>query len=187
MVNAALYPITAAPVVEATTNPLIRIAGLVEDSIVDGPGLRLTVFAQGCLHNCLGCHNVHTHSFTGGSLLGVESIINRVRANPLLDGVTLSGGEPFEQAESFVVLAKMVQALGLNVITYTGYTYERLVAGGANRPGWQMLLDQTDYLVDGRFVLDKRNLMLRYRGSENQRIIDLKRTRQENTVIIAEL
>ncbi|MCL6460152.1 MAG: anaerobic ribonucleoside-triphosphate reductase activating protein, partial [Gorillibacterium sp.] len=161
----------------------MRIAGLVEDSIVDGPGLRLTVFAQGCPHNCLGCHNMHTHSFTAGSCLSIESIMNQIRANQLLDGVTFSGGEPFEQAESFVVLAKWVQAQGLNVITYTGYTYEQLVAGGVTRQSWQMLLDQTDYLVDGRFVLDKRNLMLRYRGSENQRIIDLKRTRQENQII----
>ncbi|MBC8080008.1 MAG: anaerobic ribonucleoside-triphosphate reductase activating protein [Gorillibacterium sp.] len=177
----------AAPVVDAATSSLLRIAGLVEDSIVDGPGLRLTVFAQGCLHNCLGCHNIHTHSNSGGTLISIKSIINRIQANPLLDGVTLSGGEPFEQAESFVVLAKRVQALGLNVITYTGYTYERLVAGGANRPGWQMLLDQTDYLVDGRFVLEKRNLMLKYRGSENQRIIDLNRTRLEKAIIIANL
>jgi len=165
----------------------IRIAGLVEDSIVDGPGLRLTVFTQGCPHKCPGCHNVHTHAYDAGTLITLDEIMARVKANPLLDGVTLSGGDPFEQAEALAVLAAQVRALGLTLITYTGYTYEQLVTAGAKRPDWQRLLAHSDYLVDGRFILAERNLLLKYRGSENQRIIDLQRTREVGLVVTAEL
>lgn len=165
----------------------IRIAGLVEDSIVDGPGLRLTVFTQGCPHKCPGCHNVHTHAYDGGTLITSSEILARVKANPLLDGVTLSGGDPFEQADALAVLAAQIKALGLSIITYTGYTYEQLLAASAKRPDWQRLLAHTDYLVDGRFILAERNLMLKYRGSENQRIIDVAQSRELGKVVTVEL
>ena len=96
---------------------VIRIAGVVKESIVDGPGIRYVVFAQGCKHNCKGCHNPHTHSFEGGSIVEVDSIISEMKRNPLLDGITLSGGEPFEQAEGFAVLAQKARANGYDVIT----------------------------------------------------------------------
>lgn len=174
--------------IDTGTAPVtIRIAGLVEDSIVDGPGLRLTVFTQGCPHKCPGCHNVHTHAYDAGTLITSGAILERVKANPLLDGVTLSGGDPFEQAEALATLAEQIKVLGLSIITYTGYTYEQLVAAGAKRPDWQRLLAYTDYLVDGRFILAKRNLMLKYRGSENQRIIDVELSRELGQVVTVEL
>ncbi len=151
----------------------LRIAGIINESIVDGPGIRLVVFAQGCKHNCPGCHNPETHSFTGGTLVSISSIIEDVIENPILDGITLSGGEPFEQAESFAELAHRAKAMGLNVITYTGYTYEELLHGSSKNTAWRKLLNETDTLVDGRFELDKKNLLLKFIGSENQRILVL--------------
>jgi anaerobic ribonucleoside-triphosphate reductase activating protein len=151
----------------------IRVAGIVKESIVDGPGIRFVVFAQGCKHNCPGCHNKHTHSFEGGHLLSIDDIINQMKSNPLLDGITLSGGEPFEQAEGFAVLAKRVKKLGHNVMIYTGYTYEEITKNKYKKKGWVELINCTDVLVDGKFEIKKKNMMLRFRGSENQRIIDV--------------
>ncbi|MEG6613967.1 anaerobic ribonucleoside-triphosphate reductase activating protein [Pseudoclostridium thermosuccinogenes] len=161
----------------------IRIAGIIKESIVDGPGIRIVVFAQGCKHNCPGCHNPQTHSFEGGTLVPIDHILEIARKNPLLDGITLSGGEPFEQAEALAVLAREAKKLHLDVMTYTGYTYEYLVAKASDHKGWKDLLDESDILVDGRFELDKRNLLLKFRGSENQRIIDLKKTRESGKVV----
>jgi len=165
----------------------IRIAGIINESIVDGPGIRMVVFAQGCRHRCPGCHNPETHSFDGGKLVTVNSILEQARANPLLDGLTLSGGEPFEQAESFAVLAREARKLNLNIMTYTGYTYEYIAANAPKHRGWKELLDETDILVDGRFELERRNLLLKFRGSENQRIIDVKKSKAENRAVIIEL
>lgn len=162
----------------------IRIAGIIKESIVDGPGIRMVVFAQGCKHKCPGCHNPETHSFDGGELVTVDSIIGLVKRNPLLDGITFSGGDPFEQAEAFTVLAREAKKLNLNIMTYTGYTYEYILENSSKHMGWDTLLDETDILVDGRFELDKRNLLLKFRGSGNQRLIDVKRTRAENRMVV---
>lgn len=162
----------------------LKIAGIARESIVDGPGIRLVVFAQGCRHNCPGCHNPATHSFEGGTAMSMESILEALRANPLLDGITLSGGEPFEQAEGFAELAFQSGLLGLHVMTYTGYTYEQILAGSVTRPAWSSLLAHTDILVDGPFELEKRNLLLKFRGSENQRLIDVKKTRAFGKIVI---
>ena len=150
----------------------IRIAGIVNDSITDGPGLRLTVFAQGCAHNCKGCHNPETHDPAGGYDRDIADIAQMAADNPLLDGVTFSGGEPFLQAAGFAELAKRVKALvpGLSVITYTGYTWEELV----NAEWAQELLAVSDFIVDGRFEEDKKSLALKYAGSTNQRFINVK-------------
>lgn len=154
----------------------LRIAGIVSESFVDGPGIRFTVFTQGCKHHCPGCHNPQTHDFNGGREISVESLMTQIKQNPLLDGITLSGGEPFEQAEECSELAEIAHSLSLNVMTYTGYTFEELLTGAADRPGWGKLLEETDILVDGRFELAKKNLLLKFRGSENQRIIDVKKS-----------
>jgi len=166
---------------------LLRTAGIINESIVDGPGIRLVVFAQGCSHNCAGCHNPHTHSCDSGELMEIDAILNAVRNNPLLDGITLSGGDPFEQAAACAVLAGEVKKLGLNVITYTGYTYEQLLDLSVQREGYEELLKNTDLLIDGPFVLKEKNLLLKFRGSENQRIIDMNRTRSEGRLVLAEL
>jgi len=162
----------------------IRIAGIIKESIVDGPGIRMVVFAQGCKHKCPGCHNPETHSFDGGTLVTVDSIIDQAKKNPMLDGITFSGGEPFEQAEAFAVLAKEAKKLNLNIVTYTGYTYEYIMENLSGFSGWEALLNETDILVDGRYEEDKRNLLLKFRGSENQRLIDVKRTKSENRIVV---
>jgi anaerobic ribonucleoside-triphosphate reductase activating protein len=154
---------------------MIRIAGIVKESIVDGPGIRLTVFAQGCKHNCLGCHNPHTHDFNGGSLVEIEDILNQMKSNPLLDGITLSGGEPFEQAEVMGQLAQEAKKLGYHVMTYTGYIFEYILQNKDIIKGWDKLLSNTDTLVDGKFEIQKKMSTLQYRGSENQRIIDVQK------------
>src|SRR5690554_361541 len=155
---------------------MLRVAGILEESIVDGPGIRFVIFTQGCRHNCLGCHNMHTHSFHDGKMLSIESIITKVQENPLLDGVTFSGGEPFEQAKVLSDLSMELKKMGHNIITYTGYTYEYIVENAEKSEGWKGLLHNTDILIDGPFEIKKRNLGLRFRGSENQRIIDVKET-----------
>lgn len=165
----------------------IRIAGIIKESIVDGPGIRLVVFAQGCRHNCPGCHNPHTHSFDGGTMIEAESILALMKSNPLLDGITLSGGEPFEQATALSELARGAKELGYNVMTYTGYTFENLMKNKDKIIGWGNLLGYTDILVDGRFELERRNLLLKFRGSENQRVIDVQKSLSENKIIEHEL
>ncbi len=160
----------------------IRVAGLQNDSIVDGPGLRFTVFCQGCSHKCKGCHNEKTHDKNGGEVKTTDEIIARVKKNPLLSGVTLSGGEPMEQAEACAQIAKEVQALGLNVWVYTGYTYEFLKKEqDAHR---MQLLRYTDVLVDGPFILAQRSLDLLFCGSKNQRLIDVKETEKQGKIVL---
>lgn len=153
----------------------IRIAGIVNDSIVDGAGIRLTVFTQGCPHHCPGCHNPGTHDPNGGRVVDTDEIIAMMDANPLLDGVTLSGGEPFEQALACSLIAEAAHKRGLNVWCYTGWTYEQLAK--------QPLLSSIDVLVDGAYVQSKRSLELKYRGSSNQRVIDVRRSLAEGRVV----
>lgn len=158
----------------------IRIAGLVNDSIVDGPGFRFTVFTQGCPHHCPGCHNPQTHDFAAGNDADTEEIIAKFRKNPLLDGITLSGGEPFCQAEACTEIAKAAKESGLNVWCYSGYTFEELVSG---KEEWLFLLQEVDVLVDGRFELENRTLDCRFRGSRNQRLIDVPASLVEKKAI----
>ena len=148
----------------------IRIAGIVDDSIVDGPGIRMTVFVQGCPHHCAGCHNPETHDFSGGREMDTAEIIDQMLDNVLLDGVTLSGGEPFCQCAPCAEIAKAAHAAGLNVWSYTGYTFEELFSGGDDV---RTLLENVDVLVDGRFQLAQRTLEFKWRGSFNQRLIDV--------------
>lgn len=164
----------------------IRLAGVVRESIVDGPGLRFTVFCQGCPHGCEGCHNPATHDFEGGYDCEISKIIAAVDENPLLDGVTFSGGEPMCQPEAFAALAEELKKRSLNIMVYTGYTYEELLKLAETRPAVGKLLELTDYLVDGRFILAQRNLTLPFRGSANQRILDMGKTRAEGKPVLAE-
>ena len=162
----------------------IRIAGVVRESIVDGPGFRFVVFCQGCPHGCPGCHNPATHDFEGGYDCELQKIIDAVDANPLLDGVTFSGGEPFCQPEAFYTLGVELKKRNLNLLAYTGYTYEELIS--MEDESVNKLLSILDLLVDGRFVLEERDLTLLFRGSKNQRVIDMNLTREKNQVILAE-
>jgi len=160
----------------------VQIAGTVGESIVDGPGIRYAVFVQGCPHHCPGCHNPQTHSFEGGYEADTEELFAQVRQDPILKGITLSGGEPFCQPAPLAELAKQVHSLGKDVVTYTGYTYEQLTA--MEDPAVHVLLDETDLLVDGPFLLEQKNLELRFRGSENQRLIDLGETRRTGRLVL---
>ena len=152
----------------------LRIAGIVDDSIVDGEGVRLTVFTQGCPHHCHGCHNPQTWSLDGGHEVDTEEIVQKLKENPLLSGITFSGGEPFLQPAPLAEIARAAHKLGLDVWSYTGFTLEEL----EKRTDAQQLLNEVDVLVDGPYVEALRDLTLRFRGSSNQRIIDLKEWRK---------
>ena len=152
---------------------MLDLSGIVSDSIVDGPGIRTTIFCQGCPHHCEGCHNPETWDFGCGTQLSVERIADIVRSNPLCKGVTFSGGEPFAQPEGFTRLAKVLKEQGYEVASYSGFTFEELLNGSDAQ---QELLRSIDILIDGPFLLNQRSLELVFRGSRNQRILDVKKS-----------
>ncbi len=162
----------------------LRISEIISDSIVDGPGLRMTVFVQGCPHHCEGCHNPQTHDFLGGRDIDTDEIVEKYKKNPLLDGITLSGGEPFCQAISLLDLVKKIKALGGNIFAYSGFTYEKLMENCTE--GSKELLEACDYLVDGKFILAQRDLTLNFKGSANQRIINCNKTRETGEIVVEE-
>ena len=151
----------------------MKIASTTSGSIVDGPGMRFTVFVQGCRHHCPGCHNPQTHPFDGGREVSVEELHAMFSSDPLITGLTLSGGDPMEQAEECAQLAARAKSGGHNVWTYTGYTYEQVLEMAERDAAVRRLLTVTNYLVDGRFEEELRDLSLKYRGSSNQRILDV--------------
>ena len=150
---------------------MLNLAGIAGDSIVDGPGIRTTVFGQGCPHHCPGCHNPETWEFGCGTEVPVEAVVEMVKANPLCRGVTFSGGEPFAQAGEFAKLGRLLKAAGYEVASYSGYTFEQLMQGTAEQ---RELLETVDVLIDGPFVQAERSLELNFRGSRNQRILNVK-------------
>ena len=149
---------------------MLNLSGIVQDSIVDGPGIRTTIFCQGCPHHCPGCHNPETWAFGKGTDMEVERLVEIVRENPLCRGVTFSGGEPFAQAAGFARLAKLLKAAGYEVASYSGYTFEQLLEGTEDQKG---LLAAIDILIDGPFLLAEKSLEIAFRGSKNQRILDV--------------
>lgn len=165
----------------------LRLAGVVRESIVDGPGIRMTVFVQGCPHHCKGCHNEHTWSFDGGYESSVERILEEAAKDKLLCGITLSGGEPFTQAPALAELAQRAHAMGLNVFCYTGYTFEQLQNQFDTHPEYQELLEQCDWLVDGRFIEEEMSLMLHFRGSRNQRILNVKESLRQGKAVLSDI
>jgi anaerobic ribonucleoside-triphosphate reductase activating protein len=163
---------------------ILTIGGIEDESIVDGPGFRYTVFVQGCDFRCPGCHNSQLQSFAGGRRISVAEIIAAIKANPLLSGLTLSGGDPFTQAAPCAVLAEQVRALGLGVMVYTGYLWEDLLAAGS--PAQRRLIEAADILVDGPFIQAQKNIDLRFRGSANQRLIDVPQSLASGRVVLWE-
>ena len=155
---------------------MIRISGVVRESIVDGPGLRFVLFTQGCPHKCPGCHTPSTHDFSGGYEIEWERVFEEFSKNPLLKGITLSGGEPFVQSAALIPLAKAVKDAGKDIVIYSGYTYEQLLTMAEENTDIKKLMSLCDILIDGPFILEKRDLTLLFRGSSNQRIIDLKKS-----------
>jgi anaerobic ribonucleoside-triphosphate reductase activating protein len=157
------------------TGQVIRVCGIEPESIVDGPGFRYVLFVQGCPHRCKGCHNPESHDPDGGVGMTTGEIFADIMENPHLRGVTFSGGEPFEQVPALIELAKMCKEAGLSLMSYSGYTLEELER--RKDPDTDELLGMLDVLVDGRYDEKLRNLTLIYCGSENQRVIDMKKTR----------
>ena len=190
-----------------TTPVSLRLAGVVRESIVHGPGLRFAIFCQGCPHNCPKCHNQDTHDFSGGYDCDIQKIVNAIEENPLLSGVTFSGGEPSHQPVAFLEIAKKVKSRGLNIWMYSGYTLEELLSranstisdlDNMNENSSQTsekneeqvalkgLLSLIDVLVDGKFINELKDLTLPFRGSRNQRIIDMAATKRHNKIILYE-
>lgn len=163
----------------ATT--FLRIAGVVRESVVDGPGLRYVVFAQGCPHRCVGCHNPETWDPAGGYEVAVEEILGDIVRNPLVRGVTFSGGDPFLQAGAFATLGRALRQKGYDIVTYTGYTYEELQASAD--AAVRDLLEVTGILIDGPFIQAERDLTLPFCGSRNQRIIDVRASKKSKTPV----
>ena len=165
----------------------LRLSGIIRESIVDGRGLRFVVFCQGCPHRCPGCHNPQTHDFSGGKTVSLDRILAEISKNNLLRGVTFSGGEPFCQAGAFAELARRIKKLPghLDITVYSGYTYEQLAEMASGDPGVSELLAEADFLVDGPYLEKQRDLSLPFRGSRNQRYIDLNRTRAKGVLTLA--
>ena len=162
----------------------LRISGIMNDSIVDGPGLRYTIFTQGCPHNCEGCHNPQTHPLKGGKMINIKKIIKEIDNSPLLSGVTFSGGDPFIQAKNLVPVAKFVKEKGLELACYTGYLFEQLISGEIAYA--KELLSYVDILIDGKFVISQKSLDCKFKGSRNQRTIDVQASLKENKAIISQ-
>lgn len=147
----------------------VRLAGQVSESIVDGPGLRYVLFTQGCPHHCHGCHNPNTHDFASGEDVTLFEVYQQIRRNPLLRGVTFSGGEPFCHGRALLPLAAVLKKQGYHLMAYTGYTFEQLLLQNSSF----YFLSLLDILVDGPFLEQEKSLDLRFRGSRNQRVLDL--------------
>ena len=160
----------------------IRLAASLQpDSIVDGEGVRTVLWTQGCPHACPGCQNPGTHDFDGGALFDVSEVIDELKTIRNQDGITLSGGDPVCQSEACYEISKAAHSMGLNVWCYTGYTYEAMLKNSKMKK----LLSEVDVLVDGKFILEERSLNIYYRGSRNQRVIDVpKSLKQERVVLI---
>ena len=172
---------------EQEETPRLRIAGIEPESFVDGPGIRMTIFTQGCHHNCPGCQNPQTHDFNGGHFIEIDEILEMIEENPLLDGITFSGGDPMDQAAALIPLAREIKERGMNLVIFTGYTYERLMDLAHERPDMFELLTFADILIDGPFIMSKRSLEIKFRGSTNQRIIDVQQSLVEGHVVLHQI
>ena len=161
----------------------IRIAGTVSESIVDGIGFRYTVFVQGCPHGCAGCHNPQTHDFSGGRVTDTDELFNECIQDPLNKGVTFSGGEPFCQAEPLYILGERFKERGMSLWCYSGWTFEELLKKAEREPFVKKLLSIADVLVDGRFIEEQKSLALEFRGSKNQRLIDVQKSIEQGSAV----
>lgn len=151
----------------------IRLAAIGENSLVNGPGLRKVFYSQGCSHHCKDCFNAHTWPFEGGRMIDIDELVNKTVEESFLEGITFSGGDPFQQADKFAILAQKLKQHNINIWVYTGYTYEELMELAKTDENVNKLLHAIDVLVDGRFITELKDETLKYRGSSNQRIIDV--------------
>ena len=160
----------------------LRIAGAIQESIVDGPGIRYVIFTQGCNFHCKGCHNQQSWDLKGGIEVKMRVLYEEFRSNPLITGITFSGGEPFLQAEPLTIFARFAKEQGYSLWAYSGFTFDKLLSD----PKRKALLQLLDVVVDGPFILSKKSLQIDFRGSTNQRIIDVQKSLKEGSVILAE-
>lgn len=154
----------------------MRLAGIIPDSVVDGPGVRYTIFAQGCKHHCEGCHNPRTWDFQDGYDICVDDLINRIENESLTKKVTFSGGDPLYQLDEFTELSKKLKSLGYHIVLYTGFDIEDIINLD--------IMKYIDIVVDGKFDLSLRTLECKFRGSSNQRVIDVQRSSPNEIVEI---
>lgn len=160
----------------------LRLASpLQQDSFVDGPGIRMVLWTQGCPHRCVGCHNPQTHDQCGGNFYNVEDIILEMKEAQLQSGLTLSGGEPFLQAEELMPIVSVAKQLNLNIWAYSGYTFEELCKDSKKKA----LLQQVDVLVDGKFIEEQKDHRLVFKGSKNQRIIDVVTSFAQHKIVLS--
>lgn len=163
-------------------NSNLRIAGMINESITDGPGFRLVIFMQGCPHHCEGCHNPETWPLEGGTEISTDELKKKVMNNPLLGGVTFSGGEPMLWAKQLLPFAAFLKEKHIDLAIYTGYTFEQLL----QNPDHKALLSYASVLIDGKFERTKKSLALKFKGSTNQRIIDVPKSLLHGKVILEE-
>ena len=165
----------------------IRLAREIQpDSIVDGKGIRTVIWTQGCSHNCKGCHNPDTHDFNGGFLKDIDVLKEEIRSLEMQDGITLSGGDPFFQIDAIYEIAKFCNEINLNVWCYTGFTFEELLKMSNKNPKIISLLSKIDVLVDGKFVEAKKSYDCKFRGSTNQRLIDVSKSLKKGEIVLYE-
>lgn len=163
----------------------IRLAAPLQcDSVVDGYGVRTVIWTQGCSHNCPFCQNPQTHAFDGGIVYTLDEIKKELDNLPKQDGITLSGGDPLYQIEAVTEIAKYAKKIGLNIWCYTGFTYEEIIKMSEKNPKYLEFLNNIDVLVDGRFEIAKKSMNVLFRGSTNQRLIDVKKTLKYKKVIL---
>lgn len=170
------------PDLKALENTTLKIAGVVTESIVDGPGIRYTIFTQGCPFHCKGCHNPQSQPLKGGIDVKLKVFYDEIKQNPLISGVTFSGGEPFIQAGALSLLAKVLKKEGYSMWSYSGYTFDKL----ENDDKFRSLLEHLDVVVDGPYVQSKHSMDIDFRGSTNQRIIDVQKSLAQDKVVLAE-
>ncbi len=175
--------ITFQPAWETASDEQIRIYGLVGDSIVDGPGLRFSIFVQGCSHHCPGCHNPESQPIESGEVYTLAQIRDEILSNKLIVGVTFSGGEPFEQAWQCAPLAAKLKEDGYNIWAYSGYLAEELFERAKEDPAIATFLENIDVLIDGPFIESLQSYELEWRGSSNQRLIDMPKTLESEHII----
>jgi len=171
----------------------MRLSGITPESLVDGPGLRYVIFTQGCQHYCPNCHNPESWDINGGKEFSIKEIIRMIKKQKKtnyaakIKGITFSGGEPFLQAGELSQAAAAAHQIGFDVVTYTGFTYEELTENGKSGGETNDLLRETDLLIDGKYVDEKRTTNLPFRGSSNQRIIDIAKTRESGKIVLYDI
>ena len=163
----------------------IRLAAdLQSDSIVDGPGLRTVIWTQGCLHHCKECQNPQTWDMEGGGLVPVQDVLDAIDELRNQDGLTFSGGDPMFQVEACNVIAEYCKKKGYNIWVYTGFTYDEIMKLAKKNKTYIDFLKNTDVLCDGSFKINERDLGLLFRGSRNQRLIDVQKTLETGNVVL---